>query len=165
MRTRRARGGTGWRWLLVIALLAGVLLAACQQEDEKAEQQAENNRMSDWEQSLRAELDWLWERVNYLATTGRPDDALCAPRTFEHRPVTLSEEERAENDLSAKLEDQLSYAQALLADAHGQWERFCDLQATGVDVRAYMLARLDPAANALNIAREALDMRDRSLNR
>lgn len=154
-------------WLA--AILIGLALSACGSVDKVINVDTPvpplHDRLNDYERSLRAEADWLWENANFLETRGSPSADQCAAREFNHQPVSMTADERSEDDLSAKIADQLDYAAILISQGRDQWNNFCQLKATGSDTRVFLMARLSPAYQALNISRDALDQREESWRR
>lgn len=146
-----------------LAVVAAAALSACGGVDKVINVDTPvppiDERLGSYEQSLRAEADWLWAKAAYLETSGRPDPDQCTAREFSHQPVTMTAEQRTADDLSSRLVDQLDYAGGLVGQARDQWNAFCQLKANGSDTRVFLLSRLDPVYRALNITREALDLR------
>ena len=164
------------RWLVVIGLLLVMMtvLSACVgTEDENAptevprssnDERADlDGNLSAWESSLRAEFDWLWP----LATDGsaRPIPEYCDSPGFSHKPVTLSDDKRVEDDVAGWMVDNLAYADTLILQSREKWVEFCDVQASLSDSSGYIQVRLSSAYEALNNVRRTLDLREQSRDR
>jgi len=153
------------QWLVVfMALSAALILAACQ--NEPADVRAPlDERASAYEQSLRAELEWLWQNRIDAATLGRPGEGRCAVPDFGHQPPAMDEQARADDDLGAKIVDRLAYAGQLIGDSRARWEEFCAGRIRSQDVVPFLNSRLGAAVSSLDLAREWLDARAESRRR
>ena len=134
-------------WLLAIGLLAG-----CQGGLWGDNRQ---QRFLNYENSLRQEADWLWNNMNYARTHSTIEGDICAPRTFEHQPVTLSDSERQASPRDASLADHLNYAAALIGQAHDEWTLYCQSARGSGGTASFIESRLLPAYNSLNQVRLA----------
>jgi len=153
------------RWLAaLLALGAALILAACDRKEADVRLSLDE-RASAYEQSLRAELDWLWQNRIDAASLGRPGEGRCTVPDFGHHPPTMDAEARAADDLGAKIVDQLTYAGQLISDSRARWTQFCAGSLTASDVVAFLDSRLDVAAGSLDKAREWLDARAESRRR
>ncbi|MEW6579705.1 MAG: hypothetical protein AB1435_10985 [Chloroflexota bacterium] len=153
------------RWLAaLLALGAALILAACDRQETDARVSLDE-RASAYEQSLRAELDWLWQNRIDAATLRRPGEGRCTVPDFGHRPPPMDADARAADDLGGKIVDQLTYAGQLIADSRARWAQFCAGSLTASDVVAFLDSRLGAAAGSLDLAHEWLDAREQSRRR
>lgn len=153
------------RWLAaLLALGAALILAACDRQETDARVSLDE-RASAYEQSLRAELDWLWQNRIDAAALGRPGEGRCTVPDFAHVPPTMDAEARDDDDLGGKIVDQLTDAGQWIADSRARWEQFCAGGPTASDTVAFLDSRLNAAARSLNLAREWLDARAESRRR
>ncbi len=152
-------------WLVVfIALSAALTLAAC--ESKTVDVRAPlDERASAYEQSLRAELEWLWQNRIDAATLGRPGEGRCAVPDFGHQPPAMDEKARADDDLGAKIVDRLAYAGQLIGDSRARWEDFCAGRVRSQDAVPFLDSRLNAASTSLDLVREWLDARAESRRR
>lgn len=135
------------RW----GLLAGALvLSAC------ALTGGPDTQIGNYEKSVRAEADWLWNNMNYARTHLQPDDAYCKPEQFVHRKVTLDDAARRNDPRRAALVDRVDYAAVLVRQAHDEWNRFCSHQNSAVGTVAALEQRLMLAYSSMNQVRVAL---------
>jgi hypothetical protein len=147
-----------------MALGAALILAAC--EDKPADVRASlDERASAYEQSLRAELEWLWQNQIDAATLGRPGEGRCAVPNFGHQPPAMDEQARAADDLGARIVDRLAYAGQLIGESRARWEEFCAGRIRSQSVVPFLVSRLSAAASSLDLAREWLDARAESRRR
>jgi len=153
------------QWLAaLLALVAALILAACDREEADVRLSLDE-RASAYEESLRAELDWLWQNRIDAASLGRPGEGRCAVPDFARVAPTMDDNARADDDLGGKIVDQLTYASQLIADSRARWEQFCAGGSTASDAVAFLDSRLNAAARSLNLAREWLDARAESRRR
>ncbi|MCL4237020.1 MAG: hypothetical protein KJ047_02130 [Anaerolineae bacterium] len=156
---------TARQWLAAfLALVAALTLTACARQ-EKDVRLSLDERASAYEESLRAELDWLWQNRIDAASQGRPDEGRCVAPDYARVAPTMDDEARAADDLGGKIVDQLTYASQLIADSRARWEQFCAGGPTASDTVAFLDSRLNAAARSLNLAREWLDARAESRRR
>ncbi|MCZ7539669.1 MAG: hypothetical protein M5U29_07140 [Anaerolineae bacterium] len=153
------------QWLAaLLALVAALILAACDREEADVRLSLDE-RASAYEESLRAELDWLWQNRIDAASLGRPGEGRCAVPDFARVAPTMDDNARADDDLGGKIVDQLTYASQLIADSRARWEQFCAGGSTASDAVAFLDSRLNAAARSLNLAREWLGARAESRRR
>lgn len=160
-RARRRPSSIMWRGVVVL-LLGSLLLTACGGGGAAVGGGPGgplDERMENYEESLREELNWLWETMALLNTYQRPIPEICEDKTFEHNPVTITDEEREADETGGKLVDHLDYAGTLIAQAHEQWSRFCSLDAAANDTYALMNSRLLAANDSLNLVRDTIRQR------
>lgn len=171
-RRKRVAGKRRWLLLGLIALLA---LGACTSDDremldvlegEDSPQDVRRQRteiLDEWLTGLRAEADWLWESaVVAEQQPARPAERCPAP-AYSHTPLTLTNDERAEDDVSARMVDLLVYAEQLIDQAHVQWDTYCDNQVTAATAVAFIRSRLNPAYSSLDAVAETLELRKERL--
>jgi hypothetical protein len=132
-------------WISVLALSACVTLG-----------NTRDQRLRDYEASVREEADWLWNNMNYVRTHFYPDDAYCKPEYFEHKSVPLTPEQRQADLYTANLADQLDYAEVLIQQAHDEWDRFCAHESSAPTTAAVLEKRLLLAYESMNGVRVAL---------
>jgi len=140
--------GRAWPvWLLVLILLAGCQGGLLGSSRER--------QFLNYESSLRQQADWLWNNMNYARAHTAIEGDICAPRTFEHRPVTLSERPREASPREASLADHLAYAATLIGQAHDEWNLYCQSARGSGGTANFLESRLLPAYNSLNQVRLA----------
>jgi len=149
-----------WRLVLVVAV-AALALSGCKSKKEDPKQTLDE-RLSRYEASLRAELDWLWDNMSYMQSHSSASADRCAAHDFQLQPVTMDAEARTEDDLGGKMVDQLAYAAGLLDAARAQWESFCGKRASASDTIALLNSRLSAASQSLDFVKNTLDLRARS---
>jgi len=116
-----------------------------------------DTQIGNYEKSVRAEADWLWNNMNYARTHLQPDDAYCKPEQFVHRKVILDDAARQKDPQRAALVDRVDYAAVLVRQAHGEWNRFCNHQNSAVGTVAALEQRLMLAYSSMNQVRVALE--------
>jgi hypothetical protein len=141
----------GWLPVLLALLLAAI---AC---DSGLVNVTREDRLLDYEKSLRQEADWLWNNMNYCRTHYSPEAEPCAHRTFTHKAVEMDESARAQDPSNASLLDYLDYATLLIQQAHEEWNHFCDGQRNGYNTAAFLESRLTPTYDSLNYVRVVLE--------
>lgn len=162
---QRVRGSGVRRKLLVGVVLVAAMLAGCGGSDESAAQSGAGalsltERLAQYEASLRAEADWLWDNMISARSHGRPDAARCQRPDFAHPVVELDEAGRSQDSAVAVLE-QLTYAETLIAQARDFWQAHCDGTQSSANTAAFLQSRLDPAYSALQRALAGIEARRR----
>jgi hypothetical protein len=132
-------------------LLLVVALTGCLSSIAEA---ATRQKIINYEASLRAEADWLWDNMNYARKYYRVDPGLCVFPDFKHSPVQLGD--KADDDESLMVEH-LDYAAQRLLEVRQSWRDFCDGKA---NPSTYMEGRLRPAYESLNQVRLLLNPKD-----
>lgn len=135
---------TGRRLALAIlaAALALTTLSACQQSNE--------DRLHEYEKSIRREADWLWNNMNYARTNYYPSPEVCDAPSFGYKAVTLSVAERAEDPDQAYLVDILDSAAFLVREARAEWDAFCSGENSAAHAAGFLESRLVPAYERMN---------------
>lgn len=151
---------TYWRLVLVVTVVA-LALSGCQNKKEDPKQTLDE-RLSRYEASLRAELNWLWDNMSYMQSHASASADRCAAQDFKRQPVTMDAEARTEDDLGGKMVDQLAYAAELIDSARAQWDSFCGNRASASDTVAFLKSRLTAAAQSLDFVKSTLDLRAQS---
>ena len=150
-----------WRRLVLVVAVAALALSGCKSKKEDAKQTLDG-RLSQYEASLRSELDWLWDNMTYTQTHSSVTADRCAAQDFRLLPVTMDAEARTQDDLGAKMVDQLAYAAELIDSARVQWDSFCGNRASASDTIALLNSRLTAATQTLDSVKGTLDLRARS---
>jgi hypothetical protein len=150
-----------WRRLVLVGLVAALALSGCKSKKEDVKQTLDE-RLVAYEASLRAELNWLWDNMSYTQTHSSASADRCAAPDFNLQPVTMDDEQRAQDDLGGKLVDQLAYAAELIDASRAQWDSFCGNRAYASDTIAFLNSRLTVANQTLNFVKDMLDQRARS---
>lgn len=139
-------------WIGLLLIVLG--LSACSENSDGIP--PFDQKMIDYEASLRAEADWLWENMTAARTQALPDSERCKPRTFTHDPIEVTDTIRKTDDVAAKTGDHLIYAAELIGQAHAEWEQYCDGRLSGGSTAVYMESRLRPAYNSLNVVNDTM---------
>jgi hypothetical protein len=143
---RHRRGGL----VVIVAIMA--LVAGC-----GLGQKSLNEKIADYEHSLRDEAGWLWEKMNYARTHYTPNDAECKDQKFKPKTVKLDKGTRKENPSAATMVDRLDYAAGLIQVAHGYWNQYCAGQLGAPDPAPYLEAQLRAAYDYINAVRVSLN--------
>jgi hypothetical protein len=117
-----------------------------------------DHRISNYEQSLRAEADWLWKNMVYANTHYLPEASWCQDHDFQHAPVKLSAEQRKQDQSGSYMVDHLDYAATMIGQARGRWDQYCRSNG-GANPAPVMESQLRPAYDSLNAVRIILDPR------
>ena len=155
-----------WQMIAVVMLLAAVA-AGCGADDGAPRSSAQDDalsltdRLARYHDSLLAETNWLWANMLAAQERPRPESARCQAPNFDHRPVTLNEDERQQDSAVATLE-QLDYADLLITQARSEWQKHCQSETPSANAAAYLKTRLEPAYSALERARAGVDARRQS---
>jgi len=143
------RQKTSFLWLLLV--LASVpTWSACTLVNDTGQ------RLRDYEASIRAEADWLWNNMNFARTHLEPSMTYCQSEIFTHRGVELTDAARQNDPRTADLVDRLDYAAVLVRQAHDEWDRFCDYESSAATTTASLERRLTLAYDSMNQVRVAL---------
>lgn len=157
------------RWQVVAGLiLLATLVAGCGEATDGAGRSAAKDdslpvteRLARYHESLLAETNWLWANMLHAQSNPRPDARQCERPNFDHHPVSLSESERQQDSAVATLE-QLDYADLLITQARGEWDRHCRGEVPSANAAAYLQSRLQPAYGALERAKAGIEARRQS---
>ncbi|MBN1202061.1 MAG: hypothetical protein JXJ20_09415 [Anaerolineae bacterium] len=147
------------RRLSVLPLIVLVLAGCCGGTGgggEEASEDSMDTRLSKWEQSLRAEADWLWGNMQFVSTHLSPNEEHCAEQSFKHKSVGIDDSTRKTDPDAGTLVDQLDYAETLIVQARSQWRAFCNDETTSSTAYAFLQSRLTPAYDSLNYANSKL---------
>jgi hypothetical protein len=150
------------RQLVLLALALGMVLSACRNDKKKPPEVSLDDRITAYQLSLKAELDWLWANMVYTQAHPSIDAEHCAAKQFTRKPVSMSDKARANDDLGGKMVDQLDYAAGLLDAARTQWDNFCGNRASASDTIAFLNSRLSAANQTLDFVKDTLDLRAKS---
>ena len=162
----------GGRWPRLAILLVGLLvLGACTSSDRETldllggeedplDQRRERNQvMEAWLESLNSEAGWLWVSADMAQSSPASVLERCPAPAVTHPALSLTDEDRADDDVSAKMVDLLNYAQQLIAQSREQWNANCGNATQLGGTVAFIRSRLTPAYDAMAEVRQTVDKR------
>ena len=173
---RTNRGKWRWPWLAVV-LLGVLLLGACTstdretldalggQEDPLDQRRERNDITAAWLDSLRTEANWLWASADIAQSAPGQVAERCPAPGVTHTPLSLTAEERADDDVSAKMIDLLDYAQQLIAQSREQWNANCGNPPQLGNTVAFIRSRLNPAYTTMDEVQQTVDKRREVLDK
>lgn len=128
-------------------LLVAVALSGC---IGSVSASANRQRIINYEASLRAEADWMWDNMNYTQTHYRLEAGRCIEPDFKHQPVTLGDSLGQDEK---QMVEHLDYAALLLKETREQWRDYCQTNGGAASPAAFMESRLRPTYEGLNQVR------------